>query len=717
MLKTLTELLRLAPAERSAAAARHLHSGRPCPSPHCDHRQALTLTLQAPAGAAGAAEARVLALATDGPWLAAACLQAVLIGASLSICRDSDDLVAALADASRDATLYIVAAPERLTSHTLARLYHAADPLGPDRPGWAERLGLFTARDAAALVRLIYRSAAARATGIPGTGVLITCAEELPQVPEAPPAGLSILGRDAATAARLSALPLDQVGSLSFVAHGRDDILWLRDALVCGRGPAEAPGGEFGGLPSCAHADQCYQPQRQLLDPVALATPLVFINSCASLKPAKSVFPTRFNVGLRFLDGATCALVASPLMTNGKLWQNLLFQFLLHSGRTLGAAVQIVNQATARSGLDFAGLHLIGDPTLTVSAPSPTEPVPWPGDDFAQPGRIATGGSPFCEVILPAPPRGPLTITAAERLPAQRPVYYALAQTGAGRRLFLFSLWPLPPHLTLTFTPGDELAGLRAAAGRGLATIRHAEWLGIRDQQLDRLVPELQQSLRSVQAVGQSQRYSLQAAALARRRCRHVAELEERIADLVLNWLLAATRERNLQLYETYRETYTAGGWVWGEQDCYLCGDALVTFTAANALVADQTRAVSLCPTCGIIEDRPGDLRLRFAGPTQLGYNEDLPLTLTLTNTGPTHLSGLAGAAVVNSVRYGLSATPERFAFSLPPGAAAAYRFVLRATAATPPHHFWLRAYAVCSGQITSAGANFWVSQGVGPCD
>lgn len=701
MLKTLRALLDLPPEERWACARRALEPGHPPPDLRADPGPSLAAVQQSP----GTPERVVIALDAAGPWLNLACLHTALVNGTL-LTLSREELPSALQTLDKARSRTIVASPLTFDNHTLALLNRVHE--GPGRQ--STQIGLMTARDPASLLRLIHRSAVLRKTGIPRDVLLATHAEELHELPDPAPAGAAVLNREETLPDRIRGGLGDQVGVLSLLAHGRDDILWFKSSLICGRARDTEFDGSFGGLPSCAHTGVCYQPRRLLLDPATLPAPVVFINSCAALKLSHSVFPMRYNVGLRFLDGHACALVASPLMTNGNLWQNLLFQFLLQSGRSLGETVRILNEATARSGLDFPGLHLVGDPELSMATDEAPAPIWWLGRDPASPQRIDTGLRHFVEIALPATYHEvPFTVTAEEKLPTKRTIYYAAARAGDTVRLFLFSLWPLPPALTLTLHPGDVLTELRREYAQSQEILQTAELMGIRDQNLDRLGPELRQSLRSVQSVAESQRYSLQDAATGLRRSRYVCSLKDRITETLLDWLLLHSTQHNLQLYETYRRAYSAGGWSWGPALCSACGEPVIRFHTRSNLAAARERKVELCPTCGIVHDSSCGLRLAVTGNRQLPVGQAAPLTLVVTNKDSVHHSGRVGVAVVNGYYYGISVEPDRFEVQLPPGASVSFPIVVRTTE-TPMHHFWIRAFLLSDGHLVSAGDNLWVT-------
>lgn len=722
MLCFLSHLASRPPAERLAYAQQLLEAGVR-PDPDADQEDLLGRlqpALEVGVGVTGAEQLLcrweaegfpsfvVIAVDAGGAWLGLACLQALLAGSALLL-TDSAGLGSIWGRVQgQPIAVTVVAPPDRLGNRTLARL----SPVGVERDRAGApllcRLGLLTGRTPGALLDLILRSAAVRIPGIPRRSLLVNV-DGMPEEPSPPPPDLSILNGQETTQARIREGLGEDAGVLNLLAHGRDDVLWIKGALICGRAPEAGPSGEYGGLPSCARRGICYQPHLSLLDPATLNVPVVFLNSCAPLKLAKSVFPTSFNIGLRFLDGAACALVASPFMTNGKPWQNILFHGLLQTGRSIGEAVRIVNEATWRSGVDLPGMHLVGDPDLAVREPVQHTVAVWSGGGPDRPRCFATQGRHFLEIDLPwTRAQPPFALTAAEHLAAKHPIYYAYAATDSGIRLFVFSLWSLPAHLTLTARASDTFEELRGHYSEATKVIETAECLGLRDQQTDRMLPELRQTLRSVRPVAEAYRYCLQDANRSLRRSRHLAELKERVKEFLLARLISATRERNLQLYETYREVYAAEGWVWGDEDCPLCGDPVVSFRTRNNLKAGVVREVSLCATCGIVQDTSCGVVLRLEGAGAIGP-EPAKMVLHVQNRSPEWREMTGVIAPVNGQLYGMATSPERFRLELGPGEEATVPVEVTASPETPPHHYWIRAYALSQGDLTFTGANLWV--------
>lgn len=654
----------------------------------------------------------VFVLADDVDWMAVACLHATLHRQALFSWREP---AFRAVNQRRLESFTLVGPPHMLEGrelHRAAALAGQIEPAPPRRVPW----GILTARDAAAARRLVLRSARARWAPGPPRRVLISSAHPIEGIPASLAGDLTLIDHREAGAETIRAVLAQGADLLSFLAHGRDDALWIRKGLICGR----RPGGvgsprSYGGLPSCAYTNTCYQPGREVVDASTLKATVVFVNSCSTLKLGSSVFPTSYNVVLRMMDGEPCAVIASPFVTDGELWQNVLFHVLAGSGIPIGRALAVVNSATMHSGLDFPGMVLVGDPLLRLQAHAQVVgAAPLPGDTW----RVQAGGACCAHAAMPLPPQLPAQDTffvsvRDGRVARETPVFYAFDRTEGALDVYLFSLAPLPESLCFTVRAGSPMSPLRQSVEETTRGLQGAEWLGIRDPKLERVAAELRNSLRSLQDVAQAHRYSVHSVLKVMERTRRFLDLKAKADGLLLDWLLTHTDRHNLQLYELYKPGYSAGGWEWGRDTCRDCGQPLVCFTVASHLVAHCERTVRLCATCGVVHDSPDGLEAWLEGDSILRGSIPASVSLVLSNRADRERSGMAGAAVVNGAMNGIALQDQARPFRLPPGGTVHLAFRLQAVETTPQHHFWLRAYAADGGSICMASRNIWVVPGV----
>lgn len=650
----------------------------------------------------------VLVLADDPYWWLLGCLHGALH--RQAVLPWTEAALGELAAMKNLKTVTVVGSPQTL-DHALLRqvmeLTRRKDvPAMQTRVPW----GVLTARSPEAAFQLIVRSARARLAPPPPRRVLVSRADELTVDPQALPEDLIVLNRLNTTVETIRQVLAEPADLVSILAHGRDDSLWVEGGLICGRADG-APGARslrFGGLPSCAHGGNCFVPSRRLMDAAELTATVVFINSCSALKINSSIFPTDYNVGLRILDGQACAVLASPFMTDGKIWQNLLFHFLAGSGEPLGRSLAVVNNATVLSGLDFPGIVLIGDPLLRLQpCPQPRASAVWQDGVF----RVMGAHTHFVRTALPGGGAEQLFVAPeGEHLTAKEPVYYAVDRGEDEVQLYLFSLAPLPKALSVAVRPGDAMVPLRTVATEVYGGLQGLECFGIRHQKLERLTAELKNMLRSQWAVAGSSGYCLQSAETAMRRTQRFLALRERIQETVLEWLLDATHRQGLQLYEAYKPGFRAADWDWGRENCAYCQQPLVWFRVTAYLAEGTERMVRLCPTCGIVHDGDGRLELYLQGPGTVAGTEPAVMQLVVANKSDRPLSGVVGGAVINGDMYGFIPVGNRYRFDLPGGAQASFPITVKASGKTSPHHFWLRGYAVSGGNVYAASANFWVT-------
>jgi hypothetical protein len=722
--------------------------------------------------------------AVDGPWAPPAQLLAALRGARFVLARDATAMLAAAAealgdraDADRPASLTFAASPRELDARVLLETARLCGLEDRARPWTAVPHGFLTARDPAAASALVVRAAAYSARRPPRDVVLLRT--ELRDL-GSEAAGLTVATKPQASLDRLNqAWAAGPVGILSFVGHARDDVLYITGGGICGMAPAlcdagpraaqaagagaaaaaaasaagdSAPGDAADAhLPCCAYGTPCYR-AGESVPAWDVRAACVFLNSCMTCKLDRAIFDLDYTLTAAFLDGWSAAVVGSPLMTDGREFQSILFTHLVRAGLSVGEATLKTNQATAQTGIDIPSMVLLGDPELrlptaaaaaaaasprVVSLPGASPPVAAPPVAPAAIPRaadIAVGEGPLVTATIADAGLAGLLAAGDLKFSGRcgdgkgAPVYCIVSPAAPDAVEIRALTWTRfrDPVLRVRLEGGAHAE--REAWRRTAAAIDELAKLGrinINAPKFKSLLAEAESSATAFASSLHGFEYDIDCQAAARRQAGRLFELVGRAQELVLDHLLAVTRARVYHFAEAYRGGMVMTGRdVHGER-CPYCGDLVYVYRLDHAVFGGLRRTCYMCSTCGVYLDQQAGgaappLALRFFGPDRARPGQALEqrLVVAAPGAGPVAgpVAGVVGMCVADEARHGVQCRPDRGAFALPGGGEAAhgdeaaFEFTVSFPDGVSPHHYWLRAYAVAGGAVYCASRNLWVA-------
>lgn len=717
----------------------------------------------------GARPGAPMVFAVDGPWAPPAQLLAALRGARFVLARDATAMLAAAAealgdraDADRPASLTFAASPRELDARVLLEAARLCGLEDRARPWTAVPHGFLTARDPAAASAVVVRAAAYSARRPPRDVVLLRT--ELRDL-GSEAAGLTVATKPQASLDRLNqAGAAGPLGILSFVGHARDDVLYITGGGICGMSPAlcdagpraaqaagagaaaagdSAPGGAAGlQLPCCAYGAPCYR-AGESVPAWDVRAACVFLNSCMTCKLDRAIFDLDYTLTAAFLDGWPAAVVGSPLMTDGREFQSILFTHLVRAGLSVGEATLKTNQATAQTGIDIPSMVLLGDPELRLptaaaaaaAASPPVASPPVASSPVASPSipcaaDIAVGEGPLVTATIADAALAGLLAAGDLKFSGRcgdgkgAPVYCVVSPAAPDAveiRAFTWTRFR-DPVLRVRLDGGARAE--RAAWRRTAAAIDELAKLGrinINAPKFKSLLAEAESSATAFASSLHGFEYDIDCQAAARRQAGRLFELVGRAQELVLDHLLAVTRARVYHFAEAYRGGMVMTGRdVHGER-CPYCGDLVYVYRLDHAVFGGLRRTCYMCSTCGVYLDQQAGgaappLALRFFGPDRARPGQALEQRLVVAAPGAGPLAGVLGICVADEARHGVQCRPDRGAFALPGGGEAAhgdetaFEFTVSFPAGVSPHHYWLRAYAVVGGAVYCASRNLWVA-------
>jgi len=547
--------------------------------------------------------------------------------------------------------------------------------------------GVLTARDLGTLSALVAKSVLG--VGAPGDRTL-----SVDTVFTAP-------GEDNPTSLDEFLAQLDAgVGMLGMTTHGRECLMHLDDAVICGRALAPPqrlavePDAAFTGRTSCQWGEGCFRDHwtgDRLFPAAEIRASLVFMDSCGAMKTGWSQFDSSTTLVLSLLEGDVLGIVCSPWTRDGLPRLSDVFCAGARGGMSLGAAVDLGNQAIARSGRSVGFFSLLGDAGM-----HPFPDVTGPASVTKQAGPLQVPASGV-RLRLPRAQLGRVTLDG--------PV---IAVRVADEELFVV---PSPPSQSPVHAElGVLQAGILPSISRLAETAQAYSdiWcLGVRLKQAPQA--ELR---RHILECYEGSADSVPSAAEFVPRLDAAWKVAGDLDREIVAQLISATAKTRLHLTERYfrhsqRESH-------GLAACPECGLAAEVNSWQHIVVRDMRRQVISCHACSELVDRDtaSPVEVRLTGPVHARRGQTLPQQGEISNRSDEAAAGWLGYALLNEERFGGSLTRVE-PFSVAPGEVA--RIDLSAGISAEfdlADRHYLRAFAVCGGRVSVYSRAVWVSPG-----
>jgi hypothetical protein len=491
-------------------------------------------------------------------------------------------------------------------------------------------------------------------------------------------------------------------GVVSFMGHGRDDVMHLHDSVICATGPrARAePGLARTRVPVCAFTGQCYRsdvPPERVIRASEVRADVVLANSCLSWRAAEGLFPQEYLLAHGFMAGMVAGYVGSPALLAGSTLVNDLFHYALAQGHSIGKAVSLVNDHLRAERTDPAYFTLLGLPWVTPGASAG-----WPRD----------GGGHF--VTVPALAEGR---QAGGRLTSAGLVASA---KGNGRHL------ARPVYLSARTSPlvdapaaapsdknaADALRNELRGMGRAIIALGGIALLGFRYSRQNNLLVNLNDQISNLSRALTTASTAGEATKVARR----VASLRKAVDGAELA-LAEAFYERGTSSFANFAE-------IWaelleqlpletGSRGCPYCGRLLMRRRAEHPIFDRISRACLECGRCGMVLDQDpggpiGDLELVTQELWHHGQQVRADLKITVGSALDQPVRAYAAiyteAASRNHVQF-----PPVQRVSLDPGQTQVITVMADVSPAARAHQEFLIGFAVAEGTLSCASRPVWI--------
>ena len=514
--------------------------------------------------------------------------------------------------------------------------------------------------------------------------------------------------RDRASVSEVAPLLLKgHTGVVSFLGHGRDDVLHLDDTVICAASPhARAERGlARTHVPVCAFTGQCYRtdvPAERIIRASEVSADIVLANSCLSWRAAEGLFPPEYLLAHGFMSGIAAGYVGSLTLQAGSALVNDLFHHALAQGHSVGQADSLINDHLRAERTDPAYFTLLGLPWVTPGASAE-----WPQD----------AGEHFITLqALPEAERPGGALTSVGLASA------AIGRTGHPSRPVYVSARTSSLIDAPTAAPADEQAAdaLRKelqGLGRTIVSIGNMASLGFRYSRQNNLLVNLHDQISNVARALTTAATAGEATKIDRR----VASLRKAVGRAELT-LAEAFFERGTTSFVNFAE-------MWGmlleqlplepaEGECPYCARVLMRRRAVHPLFDRISRTCLECARCGIILDRAPD------GPVQYmeleaeelwhhGQQVRICLKITASSTLDRPIQAYAAIYTEASGRSHIE-FPSVQHVTLMPGQSS----VVSVTAGIPPtaraHQEFLLGFAVAEGTLNCASRPVWIRPALG---
>ncbi|MGJ0629754.1 hypothetical protein [Xenorhabdus bovienii] len=192
-------------------------------------------------------------------------------------------------------------------------------------------------------------------------------------------AGLKILPSDSEELTNWPVFIRGTETIVSVVGHASEDYIRLSsNELICGRITVQPPSVSGKRLPTCMVNNDCVLPGLKKSTADMIPGRVFFANACLTLKvDGDGIFDGEgsYTISKRFLEGNAAAYVASPLLKDGRIEENLTFHGLMGAGMTVGQTVRELNRALPAWGLEAGKVMILGDPSLKTSVKRAPEDI------------------------------------------------------------------------------------------------------------------------------------------------------------------------------------------------------------------------------------------------------------------------------------------------------------------------------------------------------
>ena len=520
-------------------------------------------------------------------------------------------------------------------------------------------------------------------------------------------------GKVATDAGELAVLPADspqlqdwrsvvdgKESVVSIVGHASEDYLRLGpNELVCGRRFVRPPDATGQRLPTCMVDDGCVLPGLRRTGAADMPGSVFFANACLTLKVDRGIFDggDSYTVSHRFLEANAAAFVASPLLKDGRIEENLVFHGLMGAGATVGHAVRELNRLLLAWNFEAAKVIVLGDPSIVTSKslPENEEQTFKKGLLFGVHDEVPHLPDRDCYAEN-APPRAVTGFIRGEGIPTRRAILLDRdPRTDA------------QPYLTArSITPERALNKIR----RVLDDYDRVALLDVKIDEGRQLLTDLRKGYPNTVRRAATSRCGAPLDPALGRVLERLATATQTIDAGLVAKLQRETLKSEYHFVEAYRDAYRTTNVHPMTEGCPNCGSDAVRYEFAALGDTAARRWLISCVVCGAVQDGVPDFVVSQVMPLHPGVGGGILWgKVHLHNQSSSDVDLSLGGAVTHGRRHDATVGVSRDRVTLSPGHDDIVTVKIRVPHPENHHPMFLRMYAVAEGRVSFSGREFFV--------
>lgn len=486
---------------------------------------------------------------------------------------------------------------------------------------------------------------------------------------------------------------------VSIVGHASEDYMRLAPGeLICGRRSVRPPDATGRRLPTCMVDDGCVLPNLRQTSPVDMPGTVFFANACLTLKVDGGIFDggDSYTVSQRFLEANAAAFVASPLLKDGRLEENLVFHGLMGAGATIGQAVRELNRLLLDWHFEAAKVTVLGDPSLVTGAGLPeNDEQPFKkGLMFGVHDEAPHLPDSDC-FTADAPPRAVTGFIRGEGVPKGRAILLD-HDPGSGAQPYI------APR---SITPESALNKIR----RVLDDYDRVALLDVKIDEGRQLLTDIRKGYPNIVRRAATSRCGSPLDPALGRALERLTSATQTIDSGLVAKLQRETLKSEYHFVEAYRDAFRTISVNTVTEGCPNCGSDAVHYEFAALGDTAARRWLISCVICGAVQDSVPDFVVSWITPLSLRLEDGtLHGEVHLFNESCNDVDLSIGGAVTHGRRHDAAVSVSRDRVSLPSGCANSVTVEIQVPHPEDHHPKFLRIYAISEGRVSFSGREFF---------
>ncbi|ADL52832.1 hypothetical protein [Clostridium cellulovorans] len=511
------------------------------------------------------------------------------------------------------------------------------------------------------------------------------------------------------------------IGVFNIVAHGRDCCIHLSDAVICGKSNKYKHKVENESLlPGCSTDGLCYRKKfngPNVIDASKIKSPIIFSNSCSTLKISKALVEIEYSISLNALDGYSIAYVGSSLVKGTNTWVNYLFNYLIKVGKSLGEACNIVNSCIRAQEKDFPCFKIIGDPSYRLYDEEFIDDkvrINTYTDNNGMRIEVLNNESSFVNISI-----GDSLIYKKYLVKqfvidyigskSKCPVFYNIYPDEVNKELsiFIYSSEKLPEEFEIVVNFEEDNLFLE---NKFITNIENLNYINIPTQPIKNLINDVNFVAKSLIKYKNNSLYNLQYRKKFMKKKQEFYNISSNIQNSIVERLSSITNNGWYSFTENNEEEFITTDYRM-QGKCYICNEDTNIQRIRHLFNEHIIREITICPNCGHIFDNDSDeLKICILGESKLQKGYKYEQELFIKNTTKKTIRGVLELAQVNSKAFGIKFENARVEFILKPNEIFSYNVNVDITNPIINQDiYWLRAYGIIDGKIYVSSKNIWV--------